>query len=68
MEKVGLCGLHVIHVHGAFRSAMSETGWDIETEIQTMNILYTSLTLRVQELILSMLCNMVEVEVLFQFV
>ena len=27
--KVGSCGLHVIH--GAFRSAMSETGWDIET-------------------------------------
>ena len=27
--NVGSCGLHVIH--GAFRSAMSETGWDIET-------------------------------------
>ena len=27
--NVGSCGLHV--VHGAFRSAMSETGWDIET-------------------------------------
>ena len=26
---VGSCGLHVIQ--GSFRSAMSETGWDIET-------------------------------------
>ena len=29
VRNVGSCGLHVIH--GAFRSAMSETGWDIET-------------------------------------
>ena len=27
--NVGSCGLHVIH--GVFRGAMSETGWDIET-------------------------------------
>ena len=33
-SNIGSCGLHVIHVHGAFRRAMSETGWDIETEIE----------------------------------
>ena len=59
-----------MYMENAFRSAMSETGWDIETEIEKYKqwIYYTSLTLRVQLLILCMLCNMVEVEVLFQFV
>ena len=36
--NVGSCGLHVIH--GAFRSAMSETGWDIETLLTSAYCLF----------------------------